>query len=151
MDRPAFTLSGSSQPPPKPQSSSLLEDLERGTFDSLFIGGSHTPSDLFRQARNPPAAPSVSLVKSSPFRPTVYTLPEYPPLARMAKINGQVAFTATVKSDGHAATPNFLSGHPILQKAVAASVSGWTFPTEAAGQEMQVAIEFKMNCPSIQQ
>jgi len=42
----------------------------------------------------------------------------------------------------------FLVETRYFQKFVAASVSDWTFPTEAAGQYVEVAIEFKMNCPS---
>ena len=30
--------------------------------------------------------------------------------------------------------------------AVAASVAGWVFPLEAAGQDMHVEIDFNMNC-----
>ena len=149
MERPAFTLSEASPPPRiESQSGALLDDLERGKFDALFDRGSHTPSELFCQARNPPPGPSVELVNSSPFRPTVYELPKYSPLARAAHINGQVTFKLSVKSDGHTSAPSFLAGNPILQKIVAASVSDWTFPTEAAGQDVQVAVEFKMNCPS---
>lgn len=82
MERPAFTLSGESrQLSPKPQSSPMLEDLEKGTFDALFDRGSYRPSELYRQARNPPPEPSVELVSSSPFRPSTYTLPKYPPIA----------------------------------------------------------------------
>jgi hypothetical protein len=151
MERPGFTLS---QPSVLsrigPQSGALLEDLEKGKFDALFDRGSHAPSELFRQARNPPPVPSVELLSSSPFRPTVYELPKYPPLSRAAHISGQVTFKLSVKSDGHASAPSSLGGNPILQKFVAANVSDWTFPTEAAGQDVQVAIEFKMNCPSVQ-
>jgi|HubBroStandDraft_1064217.scaffolds.fasta_scaffold01638_13 hypothetical protein len=150
MERPAFALPDASPQPPKSESSLLLKDLESGEFDALFPRGSHAPSELFRQARNPPPGPSVELLSSSPFRPTAYALPKYPPIARAAHIDGQVIFTTSVKSDGHASTPSFLSGNPILQRAVAAGASDWTFPPEAAGHDMQVAIEFKMNCPSVQ-
>jgi hypothetical protein len=151
MDRPTFNLAEPrSQPPTEPQFAALLGDLEKGKLDALFDRGSHAPSELFRQARNPPPGPSVELANSSPFRPTVYELPKYPPLARIAHISGQVTFKLSVKSDGHSSAPSSLVGNPILQNIVAANVRDWTFPTEAAGQDMQVAIEFKMNCPSVQ-
>jgi hypothetical protein len=149
MERPAFTLSeASSLPRVEPQSGALLDDLQSGKFDALFDRGSHTPSELFRQARNPPPGPSVELVNSSPFRPTAYELPKYPPLARAAHISGQVTFKLSVRSDGHASAPSSLGGNPILQKFVAANVRDGTFPTGAAGQDVHVAIEFRMNCPS---
>jgi hypothetical protein len=53
-----------------------------------------------------------------------------------------------VKSDGHVASTSFLSGNPILRSAVAAGIAKWTFPMEASGQEVHVAIDFKMNCQS---
>jgi hypothetical protein len=151
MERPAFTLSGESrQLSPKPQSSPMLEDLERGTFDALFDRGSYRPSELYRQARNPPPEPSVELVSSSPFRPSTYTLPKYPPIARAAHVSGQVTFTVSVESDGHPSPPSFLSGNPLIQRAVTASISDWTFPTEATGEDVRVTIQFNMNCVSAQ-
>lgn len=124
MERPAFTLSGESrQLSPKPQSSPMLEDLEKGTFDALFDRGSYRPSELYRQARNPPPEPSVELVSSSPSRPRSYTLPNILPL---------------------------LSRNPLIQTAVAASLSDWTFPTEAIGEDVRVTTQFNMNCVSVQ-
>ncbi len=149
MDRPAFTLAAP-PPPTTPPSGPLLDDLESGKFDGLFDRGSHTPSELFRQAKNPPPGPSVQLVSSSPFRPTQYELPQYPPLARAAHVSGQVTFKLLVRADGHTSAPTSLGGNPLLQKFVAANAGDWTFPIEAAGQDVQVAVEFKMNCPSNQ-
>jgi len=80
------------------------------------------------------------------FHPKLFEAPPYSPLARAAHVEGQVTLTLTVKSDGRVASTGFLSGNPILQSAVAAGVAKWTFPMEAAGQEVHVAIEFKMNC-----
>ena len=149
MERPAFTLSEASQPPSKTQPSPLLKDLEKGTLDALFERGSQTPSDLFRQSQNPPPGPTVDLTNSSPFRPVAYELPKYPPLARAAHVSDQVRLTVVVQSDGHTSPPSFLGGNPLLRGAVAASVASWRFPAEAAGQEMQVTIEFKMTCPAV--
>lgn len=124
MERPAFTLSGESrQLSPKPQSSPMLEDLEKGTFDALFDGGSYRPSELYRQARNPPPEPSVELVSSSPFAPVPTHCRNILPL---------------------------LSRNPLIQRAVAASLSDWTFPTEAIGEDVRVTIQFNMNCVSVQ-
>lgn len=147
MDRSAFTLSEIS-PPLKPEPSPLLKDLEDGRFDGLFDRGSYRPSELFRQAQIPLAKPTVELTSISPFHPSIYEAPKYSPLARAAHVEGQVTLTLMVKSDGHVASTSFLSGNPILQRAVAAGVGQWTFPAEAAGQEVHLAIQFKMNCQS---
>ena len=147
MDRPVFTLSEIA-PPGKPAPSPLLKDLENGKFDLLFDRGSYRPSELFRQAQIPLAKPTVEVTSISPFRPSIYEAPQYSPLARAAHVEGQVTLTLMVKSDGHIASTSFLSGNPILQSAVAAGVAQWTFPAEAVGQEVNVAIAFKMNCQS---
>ena len=147
MDRPAFSLSEIS-PPGRPEPSSLLKDLENGKFDGLFDRGSYRPSELFRQAQIPLAKPTVEVTSISPFQPKLYEAPPYSPLARAAHVEGQVTLTLMVKSDGHVASTSFLSGNPILRSAVAAGIAKWTFPMEAAGQEVHVAIDFKMNCQS---
>ena len=147
MDRPVFTLSEIS-PPGKPEPSPLLKDLENGKFDGLFDRGSYRPSELFRQAQIPLAKPTVEVTSISPFHPSIYEAPQYSPLARAAHIEGQVTLTLMVKSDGHVASTSFLSGNPILRSAVAAGVAKWTFPVGAAGQDVHVAVDFKMNCQS---
>jgi len=145
MDRPVFTLAEMS-PPGRPEPSPLLKDLENGKLDGLFDRGSYKPSELFRQAQIPLAKPTVEVTSISPFHPKLFEAPPYSPLARAAHVEGQVTLTLVVKSDGRVASTGFLSGNPILQSAVAAGVAKWTFPEEAAGQEVHVAIEFKMNC-----
>jgi Gram-negative bacterial TonB protein C-terminal len=147
IDRPAFTLSEIS-PPGRPEPSPLLKDLENGKFDGLFDRGSYRPSELFRQAQIPLAKPTVEVTSISPFHPKLYEAPPYSPLARAAHVEGQVTLTLMVKSDGHVASTSFLSGNPILRSAVAAGIAKWTFPMEASGQEVHVAIDFKMNCQS---
>lgn len=147
MDRPVFTLSEIS-PLRKPEAQPLLKDLEDGKLDGLFDRGSYRPSELFRQAQIPLAKPNVEVTSTLPFLPVTYEAPQYSPLARAAHVEGQVTLTLMVKPDGHVASASFLSGNPILQSAVAAGVAQWTFPAEAAGQEVHVAITFKMNCQS---
>lgn len=59
-----------------------------------------------------------------------------------------MTFTVEVTPDGGVSNIRVLSGHPLLRKQVEATVAGWRFPTEATGQEIRAAFEFKMNCPS---
>jgi periplasmic protein TonB len=150
MDRPIFSVSEAPQPAPVSKSDALLNELARGEFDALFDKAPDKPSELFRQAQNPPPGPSVVLLSSLPYRPTSYTLPKYPPLARLAHVNGQVTFTVDVASDGSASNFKLLSGHALLRLAAQTAVADWKFPAEAAGKEIQAAIEFKMNCPAVQ-
>lgn len=151
LDEPAFTVSEPAERPvPEPKSNALLDDLGRGKFDTLFDKPPDKLSDLFRQARNPPAQPTVELLSSSPFRPISPSPLGYPTLAKRTHTGGQVTFTVEVTPDGSTSNFKILSGHRLLQKQVEATIAGWKFPREAAGQEIQATIEFKMNCPSTQ-
>lgn len=145
MDRPIFGL-GDSAASSKPVATPLLSDLQSGVLDGLFGKSTYTPSGLFRESRVPPPKQTVDLAESSPARPVTYDLPKYPPIARVAHVSGLVKFVVKVEADGHTSSPVFSSGNPILQKAVATSVADWLYPVDMAGQDINAAIEFNMNC-----
>jgi TonB family protein len=148
MERPAFFIYESQgQPTNNARSSALTEDLSRGKFDAIFRTAAQRPSDVFHEAQNPPPSPTVELLSSAPLAPMSYEVPKYPPIARMARIAGQVTFTITVTQDGTIANLKFLQGHVLLRKAVESAVSTWKFAHEAAGQEIRAAVDFKTNCP----
>jgi hypothetical protein len=147
MERSAFGALETPSPSPKPQSNPLLEDLASGKFDALFDRSDDKPSELFRKALNPPPAPpppTVELTGTSPFRPSSFALPKYPPLAAMANISGTVSFTIAVQPDGHVGNLRIVAGHPLLKVQIEPSMKDWIFPSEAAGQDVQVTIEFKL-------
>lgn len=146
MERPAFSIAETPAQSPRELTPKFANDLSQGLFDSLFAKATHKPSELFREAQVAHPRPNVELSSSSPFRPSAYELPKYPPLARIAHIAGQVNFTLSVISDGKASNLKFLSGHIMLQKAVEVAVLGWSFPKEAANQEIRMTVEFNTNC-----
>jgi len=148
MDRPIFALSETPQATPAWKSDGLMGELARGELDALFDKATDKPSELFRQAQDPPPGPSMELLSSLPYRPTSYALPTYPPIARVAHVSGQVTFTVDVAADGSASNLKVLSGHALLRGVVQAAAAGWRFPSEAAGQEIRATIEFKTNCPA---
>jgi len=145
MERPIFPL-------PKPESSAApknsetLTEVGSGKYDNLFQGAPDKPSDLYRAAQKRPLTPTVQLISISPIRPEVFAEPDYPPLARLAQIEGVIVFKADVDPNGH--TTNFMieSGHPMLRGVVEKTVSTWQFPKEVANQKVQGTIEFKTNC-----
>jgi TonB family protein len=47
--------------------------------------------------------------------------PVYPPLARQARVTGDVEVTVNVRADGSVASVNQVSGHPLLVQAAVAS------------------------------
>jgi hypothetical protein len=144
MDRPAFTLK---QPASLPElaRTPLMDDLEKGTLNSLFWRGSFSPSEIFRESRTLPQPSTTELIASS-VPPATYELPKYPPIARLAHVGGQVSVTVRITPDGHASKPLFSRGNPVLLGATEASVASWTFPPDAAGRDVKIVIQFNLNC-----
>ncbi|HNY41101.1 MAG TPA: M56 family metallopeptidase [Bryobacteraceae bacterium] len=65
--------------------------------------------------------------------------PEYPPLARQARIQGTVRFTAVLATDGSVKQLTLLGGHPLLVQAAKQAVEQWTFrPTLLNGEAVEV-------------
>lgn len=54
-------------------------------------------------------------------------LPDYPPTAKMARVQGTVEFAVEVGADGRVKKVTPLSGHPMLVEAARAAVSGWEY------------------------
>jgi TonB family protein len=145
MDKPIFAALDSAEPSGRPTSESEQE-LNLSKYDALFPGAPDKPSDVYKSAQNPPPLPTVRLVSSSPFQPQKVVLPGYPPIARLARVDGQVYFTVEVDGNGKATNLVIESGHKMLRGAVEDAVSKWSFPAEAANHQIEVLIEFKTNC-----
>ena len=149
MDKPIFSLPEINTPPASRSDSGSLDNLWIGGFDALFEKAPHKPSELFREALVAPVYPSVALVSSSPFSPVSPALPIYPPIAEAAHVEGRIAIKFDVTSTGETSNLSFVDGKALLNDNVAAAVSGWKFPKDAAGQQINAVIEFNMNCPSV--
>lgn len=146
LEKPIFAIPGREETP-ETSNSEALEGVRAGKYDVLFEGAPDKPSDLYSAAQVRPPVPSVRLLSSSPFEPEVFRLPQYPPLARMARIEGVVAFKVKIDADGNVTTFTLETGHPMLQGAVKEAVSGWKFARNASTDNVHAAIEFASNCP----
>jgi len=72
--------------------------------------------------------------------------PDYPPLARMARIQGTVRLAALISSDGRIQNLQVLSGHPLLLKAALDAVAHWRYqPTLLNGVPVEVETEIDVN------
>jgi protein TonB len=68
--------------------------------------------------------------------------PEYPPLAKMARIQGTVRLQAIIAKDGTIKDLTVLSGHPLLAPAALAAVRQWRYqPTLLNGEPVEVETE----------
>ena len=76
------------------------------------------------------------------FNPT----PEYPPLAKMARIQGTVRLEAIISKDGTIQDLKVLSGHPLLVKSALDAVKQWRYqPTLLNGEPVEVVTEIDVN------
>jgi len=136
------------EPPTRsPAGPAILQDLSAGKYDALFEGSRDKPSDLYRASLKQPAvATPVRLVSSIPFAPEVFVLPQYPVIAKTARIQGSVSVEADVDSNG-ALINLALDGPPLLFQSVSNAAKDWKFPKDAHGQHIHVTILFDLNCP----
>lgn len=72
--------------------------------------------------------------------------PEYPPLARQARVEGVVTLNAVVGQDGSVQNLSVVSGHPLLVPAAIEAVRHWTYePTLINGSPTDVESEVDVN------
>jgi protein TonB len=72
--------------------------------------------------------------------------PEYPPLAKMARIQGTVRLEAIISKDGSIQDLRVLNGHPLLVKSALEAVQRWRYqPTLLNGEPVEVVTEVDVN------
>jgi len=72
--------------------------------------------------------------------------PEYPPLAKMARIQGAVRLEALISTDGTIRSLRVLAGHPLLVKAAIDAVARWRYQrTPLNGDPVEVVTEIDVN------
>jgi TonB family protein len=72
--------------------------------------------------------------------------PVYPPLAKQARIQGTVRFTALIGTDGSVASLQLVEGHPVLVESAREAVAQWQYkPTLLNGQAVEVITQIDVN------
>jgi len=143
------------EPPEPPQGA---EEVGSGAGSWGVPGGlGETDASGIMSAISVPPPPPVS---SNPPKPKpiviggqviaaklIYRLtPEYPPLARMARIQGTVRLEAIIGTDGAIRDLKVLSGHPLLVRAALEAVQRWRYqPTLLNGGAVEVLTEIDVN------
>jgi len=73
-------------------------------------------------------------------------MPDYPPLARMARVQGTVRLEAVISTDGRIQNLRVLAGHPLLVNAALEAVARWRYqPTLLNGEPVEVVTEIDVN------
>lgn len=98
---------------------------------------------------DPPPRPSGPVMVGGDVKPPqllIYVKPVYPPLARQARIQGQVRIAAILARDGSVTSMQLVSGHPLLVQAALDAVRLWRYrPTLLNGQPVEVAMSVDVN------
>jgi periplasmic protein TonB len=102
-----------------------------------------------------PVMPTVATTTVRPFRTSsmlqgslIHRVdPQYPPMARAARIQGSVVLAAVIGKDGTMNNLRLISGHPLLVQAAIAAVSQWRYKPyilndEAIEVETQITVNF---------
>jgi len=76
--------------------------------------------------------------------------PNYPPLAKQARIQGQVVLQAEISKDGTIQNLQLISGHPMLAPAAIEAVKQWRYKPyllngEPVAVETQVVVNFSLS------
>jgi len=73
-------------------------------------------------------------------------MPVYPPLAKQARIQGVVRFTAVIGTDGTIRNLQLIGGHPLLVPAAQEAVRQWVYqPTLLNGEPVEVVTQIDVN------
>jgi protein TonB len=72
--------------------------------------------------------------------------PPYPQLAKQARIQGTVRFTAIIGKDGTIQNLQLIQGHPLLVPAAQEAVKQWVYkPTLLNGEPVEVVTQIDVN------
>jgi protein TonB len=72
--------------------------------------------------------------------------PVYPPLAKSARVQGTVEFTATISKEGNIENLQLVRGHPLLVNAAKEAVLQWKYrPTMLNGSPVEVITDIIVN------
>jgi TonB family protein len=146
IDKPAFSLPDDGNQNAKPPETNVLQQLGQGEFDGLFKAGPDKPSEIYRSAQVSLPTPIVQLLTIVPIEPEVAVIPNYPRLARVANIQGEVTFGGEVNLDGTLTNIVFVNGDRVLQAAVGEALQSWKFARDTYGQQIRATIGFQLSC-----
>lgn len=105
-------------PPPPPPVKAEVKQVQR-----IRVGGNVQAANLIRKVT-----------------------PQYPPLAKQARVQGTVKFQAIIGKDGTIQNLQLMSGHPLLVPAATDAVKQWLYkPTMLNGEPVEVVTQIDVN------
>jgi TonB family protein len=150
LDQSMFSM-GAPKTPSVPENQ-FIRGLRSGAFDGLFgtnsFGKPVRVSRIALDAERTFPVPTVEVVSAEPARPAPSPLPNYPPIARLARVEGLVRATFEINGRGQVQEIAFPDGPKLgmLQTAVKAALQEWKFAPSADSKSGSVSILFNLNC-----
>jgi periplasmic protein TonB len=148
--RPIFHLDPRASQPPQPASSVFVTDAPPSIGVSS-VGESTNQVGKFLANMPAPVAGTPAVHPTAPSAPlrvggTVQmaklirkVIPEYPSLARAARISGVVHLVGIIAKDGTIRNLQLIGGHPMLARAAMQAVEQWVYePTLLNGEPVEV-------------
>lgn len=130
----------------------IVPAMKAGAYDRGFENGSHLEQLLkdYSGAVKETDPGYVEFVGRSPAGLSKYRLPNYPPLARQTRIEGEVHLTVSVDTKtGIVNGVQVKSGHPLLRDPAVVAVREWTFePGTHLNGSVEIALKFSLDCLS---
>jgi hypothetical protein len=133
-----------------PIGEAILSELKSGKFDAGLAPQSFKDdvAALRPVSKEPPF--SVKLANADHFHFGRYVNPQYPALARQARISGKIELELTSNpATGEMEQVKVVSGHPLLVPIAMASAQQWRFlpGADSALRATRVVLEFVFHCP----
>lgn len=120
---PGGILAGVPAPPPPPPPPPRRQEDRPSPPQRIRVGGNVQAANLVKRIA-----------------------PVYPPLAKQARIQGTVRFTAIIGKDGTVQDLKLISGHPLLVAAAQEAVKQWQYkPTLLSGEPVEVITQIDVN------
>jgi TonB family protein len=126
-----LSLSGEGAQSSRPDMSEILSAVKE---TREFVESQSRRGPTFRIDTNSQTAEPATDARSHPARGDVVknvllqqTKPEYPPLAKAARVQGTVKLELKIGSDGVVKDSRLISGPPLLVAAAASAVHNWKF------------------------
>jgi len=143
MDKPMFAVADSvtlATP-----GTDLVREIRAGQYDALFGKEQAVSQIVLESEMSPPLPPSVAIESVMP-PPVSPKIPNYPPIAKAAHVEGLVNVTFDIGIDGKVQNISVINGPKLAELGVIDAVSTWTFPETAWGRNGNAAIRFSLNC-----
>lgn len=136
---------------PQPSNSGVVGGVPGGVPGGVAGG---VPGGMMMSSAPPPPPPPKAVVPQKirvggqveAARGIYNPSPQYPPLAKMARVQGEVRLSAVISKDGTIQDLKVISGHPLLVQAALSAVKQWRYePYLLDGVPVEVDTEIDVN------